>query len=44
MDIHEGHPLFLISSIMYTRDDSPLEYRKSFYRADKYKFHIKRQV
>ncbi len=44
MDIHEGYPLFLISSIMYTRDDSPLEYRKSFYRADKYKFHIKRQV
>lgn len=44
MNIQRGHPLFLISSIIYDGDSNPLEYRKSFYRADKYKFHIQRKI
>ncbi|MEW5784962.1 MAG: GntR family transcriptional regulator [Bacillota bacterium] len=42
--VNEGDPLFLVSSIIYTRDNNPIEFRKAYYRADKYKFHIKRDV
>lgn len=44
MNIMEGQPIFLISSIIYNAEGSPLEYRRAFYRSDHYKFHIKRQI
>jgi GntR family transcriptional regulator len=44
MKIDEGFPMFLITSIMYDSADWPIEYRKAYYRADKYKFNIRRGV
>lgn len=44
LQIREGSPLFLVSSIIYTREHTPVEFRKAYYRADKYKFHIKRDI
>lgn len=42
--IEAGAPLFLVSSIIYTRNNLPVEFRKAYYRGDKYKFHIKREI
>jgi GntR family transcriptional regulator len=42
--IKTGTPLFLITSIIYTQKNLPVEYKKAFYRGDKYKFHIKRTL
>ena len=42
--LKKDSPLFLVSSIIYTADNIPIEYRKAFYRSDKYKFHIKREL
>lgn len=44
LKVNEKHPLFLISSIIYTKGDIPVEYKKAFYRGDKYKFHIRREM
>lgn len=44
LQVKEGDPLFLVSSIIYTKENHPVEFRKAYYRADKYKFHIKREV
>jgi len=44
LQIEEADPLFLITSIIYTHEDKPIEYKKAYYRADKYKFHIKRGI
>ncbi len=42
MKINEGKALMLVTSIIYSRDHKPLEFRTAKYRADKYRFHIKR--
>jgi GntR family transcriptional regulator len=44
LKIQPGSPLFLITSIIYTKKNLPVEYRKAFYRGDKYKFHLKRTL
>ncbi|HOJ11114.1 MAG TPA: GntR family transcriptional regulator [Clostridiales bacterium] len=44
LNLKKDSPLFLVSSIIYTGNSAPLEYRKAFYRSDKYKFHIKREL
>jgi GntR family transcriptional regulator len=44
LETGKNHPLFLVSSIVYDSDDKPIEYRKAYYRADKYKFHIRRDI
>lgn len=42
LSIEVGKPLFLASSIIYSSDNKPIEYKNAYYRGDKYKFHIKR--
>lgn len=44
LQIQEGCPLFVISSVVYGADNSPLEFKKAFYRGDRYKFRISRQA
>ncbi|MFZ4451392.1 GntR family transcriptional regulator [Salibacterium aidingense] len=41
LDINEGDPILLIQRITYLEDGTPLEYVKSAYRGDRYKFTIK---
>lgn len=42
MKVEEGRAIMLVTSIIYSRDNKPLEFRTAKYRADKYRFHIKR--
>ncbi|MBA1336789.1 MAG: hypothetical protein HPY66_3225 [Firmicutes bacterium] len=44
LEIGKQQPLFLVSSIIYDSNSNPIEYRKTYYRADKYKFHIRRDI
>ena len=44
LQVQVGTPLFLITSLVYTNDENPIEYKKAFYLADKYRFHIKRVI
>ncbi len=44
LEIDQGKPLFLVTSIIYTKNNIPIEFKKAYYRADKYKFHIKRYI
>ena len=44
LKIEKGEPLFLVSSIIYAKGDAPIEYKKAYYRGNKYKFHIKRYI
>lgn len=44
LQVEEGAPLFLVSSVIYTRENHPVEFRKAYYRGDNYKFHIKRDL
>lgn len=39
-----GTALLLVTSIFYTRDKRPLEFKTAMYRADKYRFHITRSI
>jgi GntR family transcriptional regulator len=39
-----GSPLFKVTSIIYTRQETPIELRHAFYRGDRYKFNISRYV
>ena len=39
----EGSPILAIESVM-SDDDGPLEFRRAYYRADRYKFAVKRRV
>ncbi|MBS4536892.1 GntR family transcriptional regulator [Clostridium sp. D2Q-11] len=38
LEIKAGSPLLLIKSITYLKENVPLQYTKSFYRGDRYKF------
>lgn len=42
MKVKKGFPVLLITSVFMTQDQQPLEFRKAFYRGDRYKFHIMR--
>lgn len=44
LQIEPGTPLFLVTSIFYDQDNAPLEYKKAYYQANRYKFHIKRKI
>lgn len=43
LQVKEGFPLFRVTSIVY-QDRIPLEYKETYYRGDKYKFFITRQM
>lgn len=44
MQLPTGSALFKITSIIYTREEKPIELRYAYYRADWYKFNISRDV
>ncbi len=44
LEIPEGHPVFHVTSIIYTTDNLPVELRKVYYRGDRYKFNINREI
>ena len=44
LNVEKNTPLFVISSVVYDPDQKPLEYKKAYYRGDKYKFCITRQA
>ncbi len=44
LKISQGSPVFYLTSIMYTADGQPVELRKSYYRGDRYKFNVDRQI
>lgn len=43
LDVPEGFPLLKVFSIVY-QNDQPLEYKESFYRGDKYRFFVTRNM
>jgi GntR family transcriptional regulator len=43
LDVELHYPLFRVTSIVY-RDKTPLEFKETYYRGDKYKFFITRQM
>jgi GntR family transcriptional regulator len=43
LQVQEGFPLFRVTSIVY-QDKTPLEYKETYYRGDKYKFFITRHI
>lgn len=43
LQVQEGFPLFRVTSIVY-QDKTPLEYKETYYRGDKYKFFITRHM
>lgn len=44
MLVEKGAPIFMITSVFFTMDQRPLEFRKAMYRGDRYKFHITREL
>ncbi len=44
MQVAEGSALFKVTSIIYTRQEKPIELRNAYYRGDRYKFNISRDV
>ncbi len=44
LNVEKGAPVFLVNSIIYINENNPVEYKKAYYRANKYKFHIKRNI
>lgn len=44
MKIKEGTALLVVTSVVYTRDSTPVEFKTAMYKADKYKFHLKRTM
>ena len=44
LEIEKDSPLFMVTSIVYNQEKKPLEYREGYYRAGKYKFHIRRKL
>lgn len=43
LQIPEGAPILKVTSITYTSDDIPVEFRRVCYRGDKYRFTIRRK-
>lgn len=44
LEVDIGTPLVLITSIVYSEEGLPLEHKKAFYLADKYRFHVRRVI
>jgi GntR family transcriptional regulator len=44
LKVSPGEPLVLITSIVYSAEERPLEYKKAYYHSEKYRFHIKRSI
>ncbi len=44
MQLPLGSALFKVTSIIYTRQEKPIELRYAYYRGDRYKFNISRDV
>lgn len=44
LDIKPGEPLLLVTSLVYTAEGRPVEYKRAAYRGDKYSFYITRPV
>ncbi|MCL6597066.1 MAG: GntR family transcriptional regulator [Firmicutes bacterium] len=44
LGIPEGSPVFLITSIFYTAGGAPLEFRRAYYRGDRYRFTLSRDI
>ncbi|MDI3328003.1 MAG: GntR family transcriptional regulator [Alicyclobacillaceae bacterium] len=44
LKVKPGEPLLLITSLVYTADGRPSEYKLAAYRGDKYSFHLTRPV
>lgn len=40
LSIHKGDPLIHLNSIVYLEDDTPIEFYRSYYRGDRYKFEV----
>jgi len=43
LQVERDSPLLRVTSIVY-QDNTPLEYKEAYYRGDKYRFFIKRQI
>lgn len=43
LNIRQGTPIFFSTSIVYTDDNHPVEYKKVRYRGDKYRFNVSRR-
>jgi len=41
--IPRGSPLFLIKTVFYGSDNTPIEYREAKYRGDSFTFHVRRE-
>lgn len=44
MQLPEDSALFKVTSILYTRQEKPIELRRAYYRGDRYKFNVSREV
>ncbi len=44
LNVPNGEALIVLESVYYGTDDAPLEHKISYYRADVYSFHIRRNV
>ena len=44
MQLAEGSALFKVTSIIFARQENPIELRRAYYRGDRYKFNISRDV
>lgn len=44
LEVPQGTALLVISSIIYSSDKKPIEFKTAMYRADKYRFHITRDM
>ncbi len=42
LEVNPGHPLLQITTVVYTVEGHPVEYRIAAYRGEKYRFHITR--
>jgi len=43
LQVPEGAPILKVTSITYTSKDVPVEFRRVYYRGDKYRFNIRRR-
>jgi GntR family transcriptional regulator len=44
LGVKQGEPLLLVTSLVYTAEGRPVEYKQAAYRGDKYSFYITRPV
>lgn len=44
MKVREGTAMLIVTSVVYTGDSKPVEFKTAMYKADKYKFHLKRNM